>query len=183
MNVSEIQNALNTHGFPCGPADGVAGPRTIDSIKRFQGAYCGPGGWLDIDGVAGPKTIDALQWTVDNNALVSFFSIDELKCHCGCNCAWVKRELLSELFKLRQAVGPIRLASAFRCAAHNATIRGAAPNSQHVQGAAADPENVSIAQVEQHTNFTGIGTPDGVRATHVDVRPGPRIHFPDASNG
>jgi peptidoglycan hydrolase-like protein with peptidoglycan-binding domain len=179
VNTRDVQAALNDHGFPCS-VDGVEGPQTKLQINRFQQAYCGPGGWLDVDGVAGPQTIAALQWTVDNNALVSFFSIQEVACNCG--CAYVKRELLSELFKLRQAIGPVSIACAYRCEKHNAEVGGAS-NSTHPQGLGADPTNVTKAQVKAHTNFTGIGSPDGVRATHVDARPGPRIEFYDKSTG
>lgn len=175
-----MQAALNGHGFPCA-VDGVAGPATQYQIKLFQAAYCGPWGYLDIDGVAGPATQRALQWTVDNNALVTYFSIQEVACkHCG--CAYVKRELLSKLFALRQQTGgPVRLACAYRCEEHNSQI-GGARNSQHPLGLAADTENVTIDQAKA-AGFGSIGSPDKVRATHVDVRVPPVGVFYDKSTG
>ena len=34
--VSEVQNLLNALGFPAGPADGVAGPRTRAAVRNYQ---------------------------------------------------------------------------------------------------------------------------------------------------
>jgi zinc D-Ala-D-Ala carboxypeptidase len=185
MDVTEAQRILNSHGFPCGAVDGIAGATTKGALMRFQQAYNGPGGWLDTDGVLGPKTADALQWTQDNNALVSYFSVPEVACH-HCGLAYVKRELLSALFKLREAHGPVTILDAYRCPAHNSSIGGAA-NSQHVLGLACDPVGISIAEVLPLKAFTGIGTPDHRRATHLDVRTNvspvnPAIFF-DASQG
>ena len=192
MNVREIQNALNSHGFPCS-VDGIDGPETKMQVSRFQLAFCGPGGWLEVDGLPGPATQKALEWTVANNALVTHFSIDELNCNDGCRQAYVKRELLAEMFKLRQGVGrPVGVASVYRCERHNARI-GGAKNSRHIQGLAFDPTNVTVGDIKTHTKLTGIGSPqankktgavsDGARGTHADLRPGGRITFYDASNG
>lgn len=188
MNTRDVQAALNGHGFPCS-VDGDAGPQTTTQIKRFQQAFCGPGGWLDVDGIVGPRTLEALSWTAANNALVSFFSIDELACH-HCGCAYVDRALLAEMFKLRQAHGPLTVLCAYRCPSHNQSVGGAS-SSQHLFGLAFDPprsEGLTVGFVKTHTNFTGIGTPnpragDGAVVTHLDVRPGSRIVFADASVG
>lgn len=168
MDIATAQRILGSHGFPCGAPDGAAGPATQSALSLYQAAYNGPGGWLGIDGKFGPQTADALQWTQDNNALVSYFSVAELACH-HCGLAYVKRELLSALFKLRQEHGPLTILDAYRCPAHNAAV-GGAPNSQHVLGLAADPAGVSIAEVLPLRAFSGIGTPDHRRATHLDVR-------------
>lgn len=182
MNNVDIQNSLNRIGFPCGSADGVLGPNTQNAIKLFQAAYCGPNGWLAIDGVPGPATQAALSWSVANNALVSFFSIQEVACkHCG--CAYVKRELLSAMFKLRQSHGgPLTCVDAFRCAAHNSAI-GGAPDSMHVQGLAFDVVKGSITEDQAHAaGFHGIGKTSGGVVDHIDVRPN-NADFEDAGNG
>jgi hypothetical protein len=99
MDIATAQRILNARGFPCGAADGVAGPTNRYQLALFQAAYCGPGGWLAIDGQFGPQTANVLQWMQGNSALVSYFTIPEVACH-DCGLACVKRELLSALFKL-----------------------------------------------------------------------------------
>lgn len=186
MNNQDIQNALNKLGFPC-KADGVVGPETTAQITRFQQAYCGPPvgynttGWLTIDGKAGPATEASLQWALSNNALVSYFSIQEIACkHCG--CAYVKRELLSAMFKLRQAHGPVVVVDAYRCAEHNAAV-GGAPNSEHVTGEAFDPQKGVFSEDQAHmVGFHGIGKNSAGQIDHLDVRPA-NADFADAGNG
>jgi zinc D-Ala-D-Ala carboxypeptidase len=170
MDTKDVQQILKASGFPCGAADGDAGPLTKAAIERFQAAYCGPNGWLDIDGLAGPKTQQALQWVSDTKCLVTYFTISELACkHCG--CAYVRRELLSAMFRLRQMVGPVRVVDAYRCPEHNKAIK-AAKRSQHMDGMAFDPGNISLSQAVACGVWTGIGTPDHKRAVHLDLRDG-----------
>ncbi len=54
-DVARLQFELARHGFPNGGADGVAGPRTLAALRRFQ-RWAG----LGADGVAGPATRRAL---------------------------------------------------------------------------------------------------------------------------
>jgi zinc D-Ala-D-Ala carboxypeptidase len=171
MNTKDIQRALASHGFPLGAVDGVAGPATKAAVQRFQRAYCGPDGWLDVDGIAGPRTQEALEWVVQTNSLVTHFSIGEVSCH-HCGCAYVDRRLLSALFDTREKIGrPLSIADAFRCAAHNAAINGA-KDSQHPYGLAADPRGLTIAEALSVGVWTGIGSPDKRLAVHVDLRAG-----------
>lgn len=183
MNTRDVQAALNGHGFPCS-VDGAAGPQTTAALKYFQQAYCGPGGWVAVDGVFGPRTQEALQWTAANNSLVTYFSIQEVDCnHCG--CAYVTRESLGKLFKLREIVGrPLPIVAGYRCPVHNAQIKGAAPNSEHKNGRAFDiarSAHVTIAQARA-AGFGGVGGPGGDLVTHVDDGPN-RATFYDASVG
>lgn len=146
MDVRTAQEILNNHGFPCGTPDGVAGQLTAGAIGHFQLAYDGDGGWLTIDGKFGPQTANALQWVQDHDALVTYFSIQEVACH-HCGRAYVQRNLLSAMFKLRQAIGPVACLDAYRCPIHNADV-GGANNSQHLAGEGFDPPKgrVTIAQ-------------------------------------
>jgi hypothetical protein len=50
--VKETQQKLNTLGFDCGVADGIAGEKTVSAIKDFQKANR-----LDVDGIAGKDTL------------------------------------------------------------------------------------------------------------------------------
>ena len=75
------------------------------------------------------------------------FSAEELMCHgasqghCGCGPETannVSPLLLEKLEALRAMIGgPIEISCAYRCPAHNAEV-GGVPNSQHVDGTAAD---------------------------------------------
>jgi peptidoglycan hydrolase-like protein with peptidoglycan-binding domain len=55
-DVAALQFALAWHGFPCGPFDGVLGPRTTAALGRFQ-RWSG----LPADTLAGPLTLAALR--------------------------------------------------------------------------------------------------------------------------
>jgi peptidoglycan hydrolase-like protein with peptidoglycan-binding domain len=53
--VEALQKKLLGRGINPGPIDGVFGPKTQDSLKRFQERE-----GLDADGIAGSKTFTAL---------------------------------------------------------------------------------------------------------------------------
>ena len=83
------------------------------------------------------------------------FDISEFQCHCGCKMPADVHvnitKLANQLQILRNKISkPITINSAYRCKQHNENI-GGVPNSQHVQGKAADiaikgvaPKNVAI---------------------------------------
>jgi len=88
------------------------------------------------------------------------------------------RRLALCLETLRRQLGghPIRLISAYRAPAHNARV-GGADKSQHLRGAAADiAAGVCTAEQARAAGFSGIGQ-RGPWATHLDVRPGPGVHW------
>lgn len=88
----------------------------------------------------------------------------------------VDERLIELLENIRNFVGkPVNINSGYRSAAYNATIKNAVPNSQHVQGKAADIRinGVSPAQVAQIAEcFLGSSGGIGIYSTftHVDVR-------------
>lgn len=171
MESREIQQKLRDNGFRSNDGrelvvDGDIGAKTREAVARFQVAYCGPGGWLDIDGNPGGRTQEALTFLP---RLSTHFTVKEVACkHCG--CPYVNRQLLSALEELRERLNrPIKLLSAYRCPAHNKHV-GGAPSSMHMHGAACDLSTpISAEYVKSIRRFGGIGK-RGSNASHVDVR-------------
>lgn len=107
-----------------------------------------------------------------------YFTDDEFKCKC---CGQLPENGMDEhlirlLDSMREAIGfPLYLSCAYRCPSHNAEV-GGVPNSQHVQGCAADilvPEghNVeSLAQVAEICGADGVGRYYNDGFVHVDTR-------------
>ena len=90
--------------------------------------------------------------------------------------------LAREFERIRAEVGmPIRILSAYRTAAYNARIPGAATHSQHVQGRALDlatPKGWTVVQlvkavmrVARRTDSKIRGVGEYAWGVHVDIRP------------
>lgn len=166
MNLSTIQDKLNDHGFPCGPADGVFGPRTRGAVLHFQLAF-NNGAWLAVDGIPGPQTQEALEKLP---MLSNHFHVDELRSK-GNNDCYVRRELLGAMEKLRGAIGtPLGVLSAYRDPVHNKRV-GGATYSMHVEGFAFDPSasNIPFTEAVKLQIFSGIGIRNG-KFAHGDLR-------------
>ena len=84
---------------------------------------------------------------------------------------------MDKLQKLRDTLGkPLLITSAYRSAAHNASLPGAAKNSQHRLGKAFDVVMTNqdphhFMQVARAVGFTGIGTYPGSNFIHIDTGP------------
>jgi hypothetical protein len=188
--VSDLQRRLTLLGFPCA-IDGINGPQTRTAVARFQLAYA----WrtIKVDGLYGPMTLGALDQVGQTGRLSRYFSVDECRSK-GDRTAWVHRDLLVALEKLRAHVGrPLSLVSAWRDVAHNRRVGGAAASQHtfgiapeltgirttlaagtHLQAGRAADFNRGYIRLEDCRAlelFTGIGHRDGW-VTHVDVRPG-----------
>lgn len=107
-----------------------------------------------------------------------YFSDDELVCKCCGQMpeGGIDERLLQILDAIRESVGsPLSLSCAYRCLAHNADV-GGVPNSQHVQGFAADvlvPEGLSVnqlAEIAEQCGADGIGRYYDSFFVHVDTR-------------
>lgn len=83
--------------------------------------------------------------------------------------------LLSKLDELRELAGePIHVSCMYRCPKHNAEV-GGVPNSQHIDGTAADIycDNLTVdelADLAVKVGFDGIGRYYEDQFVHVDVR-------------
>lgn len=107
-----------------------------------------------------------------------YFSDSELVCHC---CGQLPEngmdeKLLQVLDAIRESVGgPVSLSCAYRCPKHNAEV-GGVPDSQHVQGCAADvlvPDGMSVnelAAIAEQCGADGIGKYYDSLFVHVDTR-------------
>lgn len=117
------------------------------------------------------------------------FSDQELACRC-CGVNACTRELVDTLELIRSAVTlgrgvdtPVHVDCAYRCPAHNAATAGAASNSQHQNGIAADIKipDMTAAEMEKLVStfpqINGIGRADHQGYIHVDLREGPRVKW------
>ncbi len=108
--------------------------------------------------------------------MAQFFSEKELACKC-CGANGMKPVFLEMLDALRLAYNrPIILNSAFRCEKKNRETPGAAPDSQHLLGLAADiscvdsAERFLLVKLAFSLGFRGIEI--GADWVHVDFRAG-----------
>lgn len=87
----------------------------------------------------------------------------------------IDKRLVDLLDAIRERIGqPIEVLSGYRCIEHNAEV-GGVPNSQHVEGTAADITydgiNVDyLAEVAEECGADGIGKYYYQNFVHVDVR-------------
>ena len=107
-----------------------------------------------------------------------YFGEAELQCHCGCGTRVSSPVLLQFLDELREKVGgPVQISCQYRCPTHNAEV-GGVPNSQHVEGTAADvivPDGMTVdelAELAIGLNADGVGRYYDSGFVHCDVRDG-----------
>jgi len=187
--VRQLQRDLTALGFPCGTIDGQNGPATRTAVARFQLAY----GWrpIGVDGLYGPQTLGALSQVGTTGRLSPNFAVSEVRSK-GDGTAWVHRDLLAALERLRTAVGrPLGIVSGWRDVAHNRRV-GGARTSQHTYGASPELQRIQgsllpgahlfagraadfsqgYIRLQDCLNlrlFSGVGHRNGW-VTHVDLR-------------
>ncbi len=161
--------------------DGVFGPGTQAALQRFQRAYN-----LEPDGRAGPqvqRVLNSLESADGSTAhfdFAEFFSKDGSHFNGGkVSPETVKANVRRNMYKLealrRKAGAPVSITSGFRSIKYNATLRhlGAAPNSQHLYGIAADIQvggktPAQVAAIARTCGYSGIRIYETF--THVDSR-------------
>lgn len=116
------------------------------------------------------------EYTKRSNTQVGiYFNSNEFDCPCPeCSKTLIDDNLVSLLDKLRGHFGKaINISSGYRCTAHNASLKNAAPNSYHIYGKAADIaiagiEASELAKYAEACGFKGIGLYSTY--IHVDSR-------------
>lgn len=69
---------------------------------------------------------------------IPHFTLEEMRCRCGCNLVILDEDLLDALDKVRDMYGlPVIVNSMVRCKTHNTAVGGVA-NSYHLNGRAVD---------------------------------------------
>lgn len=121
-------------------------------------------------------------WIANN---MEYFTPKEFKCKCGeCQLAF-ETQLGEKLDELRGQFGkPLIVNSGYRCIEYNKTVDGAAKDSQHTHGTAADitckdftkEDKEKIIQLARKLGFKGIGIHYN-SFVHVDMRTGPKVEF------
>ena len=113
----------------------------------------------------------------------TYFNDFEFSCKCGRHGYEgrpildhiIDKRLVGVLDAIRERIGqPIEVLSGYRCPEHNAEV-GGVPNSQHVEGTAADITYDGIdvdylAEVAEECGADGIGKYYHQDFVHVDVR-------------
>lgn len=116
-----------------------------------------------------------------------YFSKGELSCRCGCGTAYVSKQALDKLDRLRERLdAPLYLSSAARCPRHNALI-GGKPLSFHRStfwrpSCAFDIRMVGVEQdmvmkYAEIVGFRGIGSKSYRSFVHVDDRSGGKARW------
>ena len=110
--------------------------------------------------------------------LTPHFRVREFACRDGSDPIFVEEELAALLEAIRLHFGcPVAITSGFRTAAHNTSIPGASPHSQHLYGRAADirVQGIPVEQLAAYAETClpgtgGIGRYPAKGFVHVDVR-------------
>lgn len=102
--------------------------------------------------------------------LTQHFTVQEMECPCCQRCE-MDPIFMGQLEKFRLTLNiPLIINSGFRCPQHNATLRDASPNSEHLRGRAADirwaDDKFHMLQTAMSI-FYGIGI--GKTYMHVDL--------------
>jgi uncharacterized protein YcbK (DUF882 family) len=118
--------------------------------------------------------VKAKMW---DEKLSEHFSLKEFRCRCdneACIFTKVDMELVDLLEDIRKHIAaPLKVTSGYRCEAHNAALEGAAQNSYHIQGMAADvliPNHFHKPLAAHYHDKYGIGFYNN--RMHWDVRKG-----------
>ena len=106
------------------------------------------------------------------------FAVREFACSDGSDTIMIDTDLINLLERIRTWAGAsIRITSGYRTKAYNDRLKGAAKNSQHTLGTAADivvsgKTPADVARFAEAIGAGGVGLYTSKRFTHVDTRNG-----------
>ena len=151
--IKTIQTAISAYGSQALVIDGLAGPKTVETTKKYQLVV-----GLTANGIADELTRAKITGTkveepaTDTNVDrttgtfwdgIKHFDRAEFACHCGgkyCNGfpAEMQEKLIVVADRVREHFGaPARVSSGVRDSRHNAAVGGVS-NSRHLTGKAMD---------------------------------------------
>jgi peptidoglycan hydrolase-like protein with peptidoglycan-binding domain len=192
QEIKKRQCLLFYLGYYIGDVDGIWGQLSKTAVKAFKGDFGGfaVNDIVDEDTVKAMQHavaygMPAKDVATDNNVgdkvsptgtfwdEIEFFTREEFRCQCNgkyCNGFPVEPEekMVRTVDEIRRRLGvPVAIVDAggsgIRCERHNASIPGAAVNSEHKSGRAADlrssasPERMKQVAEEVMGNTGGIG--------------------------
>lgn len=188
--IKKIQTAISVYGSQALVIDGLAGPKTVETTKKYQ-LIVG----LVADGIAGELTrakIDGIKVekvpdvpVEDDEATgtfwdgIKYFKRSEFACHCGGKyCNGFPKEMQEKLIvvadRVREHFGaPARVSSGVRDSRHNAAVGGVS-NSRHLEGKAMDfsvsgkSSSQVLAYVQQQPEIRYAYAIDG-SYVHMDI--------------
>jgi len=100
------------------------------------------------------------------------FSVDELKCKCGCNKLLFSTHLLDALQHYRNDYGAVKITSAYRCPQHNASVSSTGHDGPHTTGFAVDISTNTKSQYDLVrfflANYSAKGIGIAKSFTHID---------------
>jgi len=117
-----------------------------------------------------------------NDIIISpYFNLSEFACPC-CHRVMLHPRLLDKLVELRNVLErPVYITSGYRCSKYNQKVGGVA-NSYHLIGLAADIKVkdinlITLLEICENIDFTGIGFYEKKNFLHLDVRPTQRSRW------
>lgn len=101
------------------------------------------------------------------------FSVNELKCKCGCNKILFSTDLLDAIQAYRNEYGSVVITSAYRCPEHNSSVSSTGHDGPHTTGFAVDIATDSKSQYNLVrfflTNYSARGIGIAKSFTHIDL--------------
>lgn len=108
----------------------------------------------------------------------TYFSVEELRCRCGCGRADMDADFMPKIVMLRRLLGfPFIVSSAFRCPEYNQEVSSSGPAGPHTTGRAIDivvggANAMRLVVLAPAHGITGIGIkqhgPWNKRFIHLD---------------
>ena len=119
--------------------------------------------------------------SINNLKIARHFKLSEFACHC-CKRVMLHPKLLAKLVELRNTLErPVYITSGYRCFKYNQKVGGIV-NSYHCIGLAVDIQVkdinlITLLEICENIDFSGIGFYEKKNFLHLDVRPTKRSRW------